>query len=868
MKKVKLFLCAALIPFLLPTFRISNCKEQQDFIQKSSNTPVIKDAVSPQMSKLDNINSLIECYLFYRSSDISDNLTIADVLNENNADNKIFEFKMIDNSDYYYDYGSNSVLNEEKYVVEFLIGSSLNDLSKEYYVPSEFEVSRILSKVKTINKDNEIFNRLVNSLNIEYDFKSSLPRIQTWNRVFYSEEVDNQNVLNQFLKTKNIEYPQLQMTSQNVYKPTIDDQIVNLISKDKFKTPGEYKKGGAEWGFYVNTFSDYGNNTISNVLIYDIENTKASVNSKDVVTVKNVLSMNYKYDSTFDVVYKDVPNNYCIGNPQYKASLQYVKFSDNLYDFEIPKNGNDDYGYFIHSYLAKFVGVGKQYANKINDLQNLAIAVGSIALSAITQDWSLSSQVLIGLTYNWASNLALNLGNVFSNKLNQNESNGRIEKFITDVSEESSFDVAKADGELLKTISICSPSFNGSNEPSKTNPMLYKDERDYFSYGFSLIKPDGNNKYTMLVNHKLDIQIFNDNTYFFKWDPDYIGDVTSSWSYGYVHDIKRKDVEVNNGQEIVVQVSVENSQNIYFTPTSDGTYDILVYDMPANTQLSLGSITKSAGINKNTTDPFGKSLKIPNSNYLKINTNLKAGTKYKINVSGDGHITGNAKFRILKSSNCSLRTGSVQYGSNNVSKYIENSGFSMNSEFVPESDGIYTFNINPTANSNNTDTFIELLNGDFKRIIKDDDGWGDRTAGVRVALIKGERYYIVSRMYLESNKGTYNVNIFKQNYIPSSSQSNLIFFQEIGNKTLSNDYLISFGEAKSFTFTASYGSSITGIQKNVWLYIYDSDLSLLSSEDVLNKHMTYSFSRDRLYIIRMTVPVINTGGVSLNCQIS
>lgn len=247
MRKVKLFLCAVLVPFLLTTFRVSNCKEQQNFIQKSSNTPVIKDAVSPQMSKLDNINSLIKCYSFYRSSDISDSLIIADVLNENNADNKIFEFKLIDNSDHYYDYGSNSVLNEEKYVVEFLIGSSLNDLSKEYYVPSEFEVSRVLSKVKTINKDNEIFNRLVNSLNIEYDFKSSLPRIQTWNRVFYSEEVDNQNVLNQFLKTKNIEYPQLQMTSQNVYKPTIDDQIVNLISKDKFKTPGKYKKGGAEW---------------------------------------------------------------------------------------------------------------------------------------------------------------------------------------------------------------------------------------------------------------------------------------------------------------------------------------------------------------------------------------------------------------------------------------------------------------------------------------------------------------------------------------------------------------------------------------------------------------------------------------------
>lgn len=56
MKKVKLFLCAVLAPFLLTTFRVSNCKEQQNFIQKSSNIPVIKDAVSPQMSKLDNIN--------------------------------------------------------------------------------------------------------------------------------------------------------------------------------------------------------------------------------------------------------------------------------------------------------------------------------------------------------------------------------------------------------------------------------------------------------------------------------------------------------------------------------------------------------------------------------------------------------------------------------------------------------------------------------------------------------------------------------------------------------------------------------------------------------------------------------------------
>lgn len=50
MKKVKLFLCAVLAPFLLPVFRVSDFKEQQNFIQKSSNTSVIKDAVSPQMS--------------------------------------------------------------------------------------------------------------------------------------------------------------------------------------------------------------------------------------------------------------------------------------------------------------------------------------------------------------------------------------------------------------------------------------------------------------------------------------------------------------------------------------------------------------------------------------------------------------------------------------------------------------------------------------------------------------------------------------------------------------------------------------------------------------------------------------------------
>ena len=83
------------------------------------------------------------------------------------------------------------------------------------------------------------------------------------------------------------------MTSQNAYKKVVDHQIVNLIPRNKFTNVGTYTRSGTEWGFFLKTYNDYGNNMISSLLIYDINNLKFSTVDFDIVSIKTVYTMNF-----------------------------------------------------------------------------------------------------------------------------------------------------------------------------------------------------------------------------------------------------------------------------------------------------------------------------------------------------------------------------------------------------------------------------------------------------------------------------------------------------------------------------------------------------------------------------------------------
>lgn len=56
-------------------------------------------------------------------------------------------------------------------------------------------------------------------------------------------------------------------------------------------------------------------------------------------------------------------------------------------------------------------------------------------------------------------------------------------------------------------------------------------------------------------------------------------------------------------------------------------------------------------------------------------------------------------------------------------------------------------------------------------------------------------------------------------------------------------------------------------KKNIWLNIYDANMSLLfNGGDILSRAAGYTFDLDKLYILRISVPISNTGGVSLSVE--
>ena len=113
----------------------------------------------------------------------------------------------------------------------------------------------------------------------------------------------------------------------------------NNFERRQYNRQPQNDRGGNNYRSYDRpSYNDYGNNMISSLLIYDINNLKFSTVDFDIVSIKTVYTMNFKYDGILNVVYKDSPNNFCFGKPQYKDSIQYVSLDGNKNNFIIPNN--------------------------------------------------------------------------------------------------------------------------------------------------------------------------------------------------------------------------------------------------------------------------------------------------------------------------------------------------------------------------------------------------------------------------------------------------------------------------------------------------------------------------------------------------
>ena len=369
----------------------------QSIVKNDYNQEVQVPGFIVKMATLPMIDNLSTSFCFFTSSGFGNGIYVAETPETQENNFKIYEVKLIDNAIANYDYAGYNSLRSNPYVVEFLYEGE--QLTKEFYIPTKAEAVEIINKSTGIGKQNKKYRDLITSITIEASYKASLSSsISLLSNDNKADNVNSQPTLDHYLLTES--------NTQNKYltlgsvlseaEPilTTDNSIVDLIPKKYFRSDGEYQNAGAEWGYFIKTYKDYDNNKISSVLIYDILNIRKELGTPDTVQIKPVFSWNFKYDYDSDVVSKDSENNYCLGNPSFKAGIKYVKHPNDMGTF-LPKNPDDsgytiaaDDGYCIGSYNAKYIGTHKNYKGSVSILESAVVYLGNIALGVITSGFS------------------------------------------------------------------------------------------------------------------------------------------------------------------------------------------------------------------------------------------------------------------------------------------------------------------------------------------------------------------------------------------------------------------------------------------------------------------------------------------------
>ncbi len=871
------------LPFLkgntTSTINFCNKKDIRRNAQIENNDAVKNELISEPI-----LSNYVEHYKYYKSDDFGNSFIVADVLNESAYSGNVCEIKLIDNKIQYYDYGNSASLRREDYVVEFLTYE--NDiLLKSFYIPSSNEVGSIINKTIHIDKNDDVYNRLITSMNFENSYKQSLDCISACNSVNIAGLVDNQAPLDLFLKTKD-QPESILPTNSNSNIPSSDNAIVNLLGKNIFTSTGTYQKAGAEWGYFAKTAVDKGSNLLTSVLIYDISTIKADSVNPDIVSISPVLTMDYKYNYDNNVVYQYSKNNYCLGNPYYKAGLKYIVLSNNQDTFvpinpgESGYNKDTDNGYCIASNFAQFIGQPKNFGGNIKLTAEIIFSVGNLILGAATSGLSLPAQAIIGGAYTLLSDATLKLIDKLNNQkilLDGTTNNGRIKYSHSDTTGSTDFDNERnRESGFAKYIEIGSPydsnkSDEENDEAKRNNPLLFKDSLDSISYEFGLFSSEDTN-YVAQIAHMFSAEVFNDNTWLFNSKPTYLGTVKAEWSYVFGKKFDSKEIKIESGHKDTVIVFGQNKETVAtFTPKKTGAYDILLHDMLPGSTFSIGTVTKTSSCKK-ITDPWGMSRTVLSKEYLKSYISLTAGTTYRLHFSrilNEKMWFGMARLTIYLSDSSSVSSGDSKNDSNYVYRDITNeNGYYIDNQFIPKQDGVYTIVVSPSAQSNSKDTYMSVLDDEYNIIASDDDGWGDRIAGVRIPLVANKAYYIASGFYGTSATGSYRVSICRQTFVPELRGDNLkneFVLQDFGSTYSSQYLLLSQTNKRSVLMTAFWISN--DASGNIDIIIYNDRMEqLVYGSNVGNTPLSYTFTANRLYLIKISTKATLYKGLSVKFQ--
>lgn len=717
--------------------------------------------------------------------------------------NGVLECKLITNCSIYNNFDSLIDLRKEEYVLEIITSKNINDnldeikLVKSFYTLDENDAKKIVNKAKHVDASSNLYFELLSTLNVEYTFRSSQQKNDlcvTTNSVSTSSyEVDNQNLLEHYLAISKVNSDAGTITteySQNGFSYSSDDMITNLIPKSYFRTNGIRSGGGSEWGYFINTYDDVGNNNISSLLIYDIVSHKADSMSPDLTEIQVVVHKNFKYYYDSDVVVGDVDNNYCIGNPQFKASIKYFK-PNNVVSAEYHPNPSDedydplnDYGLSFGTVATKMHGryknntinqgniVGERLFKFLINLLSDAAVTGLLSLTNLSLGASfIASQVAGFITDSIVDSVFKKQEKSTPFYSLENNRYGFQNESFNDYANFNEMRINKA---LLKEIGIIVPNMNGNFDyTEKETPLLFKNEEDFISYRTNIEYSENNENYYGLISHSLKVDVFNDmsNAFLFRWNPDFLGTSCSKRAYTYGIDSVPKDATVqSNNNSFPLNFGKEHEQNILFTPKTSGTYYFHLTNVMPYTKIFLYDnkntyLAKGEAKFINIADKWNNNIKIVEGKCLNFSYYLSSNKLYKIKVfrdNGNTKLSGTSELEVFK------KSGVISGISSSLSykrKVNSLSGDELNLlTFLPTSTDLYTF----VASDDFTgvlDTFISIRDKNMNIIYESESGAGSSRAMLSLTLKSGETYYITSRNKTSSHS-SYKLYTYKEDYLP------------------------------------------------------------------------------------------------------
>ncbi len=751
---------------------------------------------------------------------------IYDVLE--NSDDKLYEAKCITkyaNYDYKIKNLNNQDLNEFN-TLEILY--RVNDNVSIVYVPlNEQDYNYVISTSQFIDflSNSDLVERLKRSLASEFSMKSE------FNTINNKEVLSTSAVLNEFEnsnvycnKNNTVRYGECQdYTNTNAciynlkqnneffsgqfydYKNYTDSAIVYAIPKKYFMTRGIFSYIGPEYGFYINTYQDTGNDNISNFLIFDIEATKKAYNQNGTICVKPLLTGYTKYKRDTQIVtYELDSSNLAITNINMTVSL-FNQTEKNIGDEGYV--AEEDYGYAFKAFTTE-AKLSPQNDIKKKDMPNLilaklfAIGVGYIPKAGPFLKLAVNTAIAFVEGY-YESQAATQYQNLYKS------GDGYFSTISNLNATDSVYSMINEYGNLLKSIVA------NLEAPDYDKTLMYKSQNnDYFKLTYAFFQHSSDVCWDTSILSNITLDVVEDDTKGATKSVRYMDTVTGSWVDSFNETPENREANIYLDTPQPVEYALKGYQILNFTPSTSGEYMFETYNTESDTCISL--YQNDTLLKRD--DDGGLYINSKNSKHCsRITQSLDANKKYSLKIYGFNDSAGYCNVivkrkatEIIDSSNGNMTCSSNTY---NSLPYWQ--------EFSPITTSYYTFCIN----SNDCSVELSVYDSNHNRIATNYYASYNGKTLLYLYLKQNQKYYVRSKIYGYMGRNyTFGIYAYSSNlmFTPDDFFSEQFYMSENENMTI---YSIVVPESSQYTLGVHLAQGYTYLN----IDLYDDDFNKISS---------------------------------------